>query len=76
MSFAAMVTIQRQLSMQRLCSFYVFKYFNVIIFSQRFEIYMNVLLWSIPVWESKCWKTILLGELCLLYSLNFIINYN
>jgi len=49
MSFAAMVTIQRQLSMQRLCSFYVFKYFNVIIFSQRFEIYMNVLLWSIPV---------------------------
>jgi len=37
---------------------------------------MNVLLWSIPAWESKYWKTILLGELCLLYYLNFILNYN
>ena len=34
---------------------------------------MNVLLWSTPVWESTYWKTILFGELCLLYYLYFII---
>ena len=37
---------------------------------------MNVLLWSISVWESMCWKTTLLSELCLLYYLNFIIKDN
>ena len=37
---------------------------------------MNVLRMSITAWESMCWKTLLLGELCLLYYLNFIINYD
>ena len=37
---------------------------------------MNVLLSSIPIWESKSWKTISLGELCLLHYLNFIIKEN
>jgi len=37
---------------------------------------MNVLLLSIPVWESKYWKNTLLGELCLWYCLNFTMNYN
>ena len=31
---------------------------------------------SITAWESMCWKTLLLGELCLWYYLSFIIKDN